>query len=63
VLEETATSPLGGCIGFSDRFIAGFYFLHALGMVGEAGWHQINRQARHRGMGTEVGWDWRWDSG
>lgn len=44
VLEETATSPLGGCIGLSDRFIAGFYWLHALGMVGEAGFQQVNRQ-------------------
>ena len=44
VLEETASNSLGGCIGYSDRFISGFYWMNILGIVGEAGWQQINRQ-------------------
>ena len=44
VLEETASNSLGGCIGFSDRFISGFYWVNILGIVAEAGWQQINRQ-------------------
>lgn len=44
VLEETASNSLGGCVGFSDRFVSGFYWLPLLGIVGEAGWHQVNRQ-------------------
>jgi heparanase 1 len=44
VLEETASNSLGGCVGYSDRFISGFYFVNLLGLVGEAGWSQVNRQ-------------------
>jgi heparanase 1 len=44
VLEETASNSLGGCVGYSDRFISGFYFVNLLGLVGEAGWNQVNRQ-------------------
>jgi len=44
ILEETASNSLGGCVGFSDRFISGFYFQNILGIVAEAGWQQINRQ-------------------
>jgi len=44
VLEETASNSLGGCIGFSDRFISGFYWMNVLGVVAEASWAQINRQ-------------------
>jgi len=44
VLEETASSSMGGCVGFSDRFISGFYWLNLLGTVGEAGFQQVNRQ-------------------
>jgi len=44
VLEETASNSLGGCVGYSDRFISGFYFMNVLGIVAESGWQQINRQ-------------------
>ena len=44
VLEETASNSLGGCVGYSDRYISGFYYMNILGVVGEAGWQQINRQ-------------------
>ena len=44
VLEETASNSLGGCVGFSDRFISGFYWLNVLGLVAESGFQQINRQ-------------------
>ena len=44
VLEETASNSLGGCVGFSDRFISGFYWLNILGLVAESGFQQINRQ-------------------
>ena len=44
VLEETASNSLGGCVGFSDRFISGFYWLNILGLVAESNFQQINRQ-------------------
>jgi hypothetical protein len=44
VLGETATTNMGGCKGFSDRFIAGFYFLYILGAGAANGIAQINRQ-------------------
>ena len=44
VLEETATSALGGCANLSDRFVAGFYLLNALLEPLEAGYQQVNYQ-------------------
>ena len=44
VLEETASNSLGGCVGYSDRFISGFYWLNVLCLVAESGFQQINRQ-------------------
>jgi heparanase 1 len=44
VLEETASNSLGGCVGYSDRFISGFYWLNILGLVAESSFQQINRQ-------------------
>ena len=44
VLEEVASHSLGGCAGWSDRFASAFWWVHALALVGEAGWHQVNRQ-------------------
>eukprot|EP00756_Hemistasia_phaeocysticola_P063025 Hpha_TRINITY_DN6495_c0_g2::TRINITY_DN6495_c0_g2_i1::g.73::m.73/K07964/HPSE; heparanase len=44
VLSETATAADGGCPGLSNRFVAGFYFLDALGELGAMGVHQVYRQ-------------------
>ena len=44
VLGETATSAHGGCDGLSNAFVAGFTFIYELGIVGEAGFSQLNRQ-------------------
>lgn len=39
-----ARSLQGGCVGYSNRFISGFYWVNILGVVAEAGWQQLNRQ-------------------
>ena len=44
VLGETATTALGGCDGLSNRFVAGFTFIHTLGAAAERGVAQVNRQ-------------------
>ena len=44
VISETATAADGGCVGLSNRFIAGFYFIQILGKLGDMGVHQIYRQ-------------------
>lgn len=44
VLGETATTALGGCDALSNRFVAGFTFLHTLGAAAEARIAQVNRQ-------------------
>lgn len=44
VLGETATTNMGGCPNFSDRFIAGFYYMYILGGAAANGIVQINRQ-------------------
>ena len=44
VLSETASTADGGCPGLSNRFIAGFYFVSALGALGDAGVSQVYRQ-------------------
>ena len=44
VLEETGSNSMGGCPGFSDRFISGFYWMHTMGLVADAGFQQVNRQ-------------------
>ena len=44
VLEETATSALGGCANYSDRFISGFFVVNALTEPFEAGYQQVNYQ-------------------
>ena len=52
VLEETASADDGGCVGFSDRFISGFSFLHTVGIVGEAGWQQAPPQSARSPPGS-----------
>jgi len=44
LIEETASQSLGGCVNMSDRFIDGFYWMTVIGMPGENGVTQINRQ-------------------
>lgn len=44
VLSETATTADAGCPGKSNRFVAGFYFVDALGAYGEHGLAQVYRQ-------------------
>jgi heparanase len=44
VISETATAADGGCVGLSNRFIAGFYFLQILGRLGDIGVYQVYRQ-------------------
>jgi len=44
LIEETASAPIGGCVNMSDRFIDGFYWMTVIGMPGENGLSQINRQ-------------------
>lgn len=43
-LEETATQAGGGCDGLSNRYVSGFYYLHAIGMTAENDFDQLNRQ-------------------
>jgi hypothetical protein len=43
-LEETATQAGGGCDGLSNRFVSGFYYVHAIGMTAEHDFDRINRQ-------------------
>ena len=44
ILGETATSAHGGCANLSNVFVAGFTFMYELGVVGERGFSQLNRQ-------------------
>ena len=44
VWSETATAADAGCPGLSNRFAAGFFFVSALGALGEAGAWQVYRQ-------------------
>ena len=44
LLGETATSAHGGCDGLSNRYVAGFTFMLQLGLLGELGVAQVNRQ-------------------
>jgi len=44
ILEETATQAGGGCEGLSDRFVSGFWWVHALGMAAETGTSRVHRQ-------------------
>ena len=44
VLSETATTGDGGCKHLSNRFLAGFYFVDILGVLGDMGVHQVYRQ-------------------
>ncbi|CAK0826306.1 unnamed protein product [Prorocentrum cordatum] len=44
VLSETATTADAGCPGKSNRFVAGFYFVDILGVLGERGLAQVYRQ-------------------
>jgi len=44
LLGETATTALGGCDGLSNRFVAGFTFMHTLGAAAEMRISQVNRQ-------------------
>lgn len=43
-LEEFATQAGGGCDGLSNRFVSGFWFLHALGLAGRMGILRVTRQ-------------------
>ena len=43
-LEEFATQAGGGCDGLSNRFVSGFWFLHALGLAGRLGVSRTTRQ-------------------
>eukprot|EP00939_MAST-03C_sp_MAST-3C-sp1_P000787 g787.t1 len=44
VMSETATAADGGCPGLSNRFVAGFYFVHILGELADLGFWQVYRQ-------------------
>ena len=44
VLSETATAADGGCPNMSNRFAAGFYWVHMLGELGDQKLHQVYRQ-------------------
>ena len=44
LIEETASAPNGGCKNMSSRFIDGFYWVTIMGMPGQHGVDQINRQ-------------------
>ena len=54
VLEEIGGAYGGGCEGITDRFVSGFWYLHALGVVAEGGWHRMHRQdvAGFSGVGS-----------
>ena len=43
-LEEMATQAGGGCDGLSNRFVSGFWFVHALGLAGQMGIARVTRQ-------------------
>ena len=43
-LEEMATQAGGGCDGLSNRFVSGFWFIHALGLAAEMGVSRVTRQ-------------------
>jgi len=43
-LEEMATQAGGGCDGLSNRFISGFWFIHALGLAADMGVSRVTRQ-------------------
>jgi len=43
-LEESACAPMGGHDGICNRFIDGFYWIHALTSTGETGCHILHRQ-------------------
>lgn len=43
-LEEMATQAGGGAEGLSNRFVSGFWFLHALGLAGRMGIARVTRQ-------------------
>ena len=43
-LEEMATQAGGGCEGLSNRFVSGFWFVHALGLAAEMGVSRVTRQ-------------------
>lgn len=43
-LEEMATQAGGGCDGLSNRFVSGFWFIHALGLAAEARVSRVTRQ-------------------
>jgi hypothetical protein len=44
VLEETGGSYGGGCPNITNRFISGFWYLHALGVTAESGFDRVHRQ-------------------
>lgn len=43
-LEEFATQAGGGCDGLSNRFVAGFFYVHALNLAGQRGIARVTRQ-------------------
>ena len=43
-LEEMATQAGGGCDGLSNRFVSGFWFVHALGLAAQMGVSRVTRQ-------------------
>jgi hypothetical protein len=43
-LEEMATQAGGGCDGLSNRFVSGFWFVHALGLAADMGVSRVTRQ-------------------
>lgn len=44
VLEETGGSYGGGCDNITNRFASGFWYLHTMGVVAEAGFDRMHRQ-------------------
>jgi hypothetical protein len=44
VLEETGGAYGGGCPNITDRFVSGFWWLHTLGVTGEARFGRVHRQ-------------------
>lgn len=44
VLEEIGGSYGGGCENITDRFLSGFWYLHAMGVVAMSGFHRMHRQ-------------------
>ena len=43
-LEEMAAEAGGGCEGLSNRYVSGFFYVHALGMAAERGIQLVTRQ-------------------